>query len=150
MFKTSKHSRRIFLSACNPCDLNKTVLPPCHVSAQFFVDNDDGLHCHLYQRSCDMFLGVPWNILSYSILTHILAVRNGLKPKSLTISTGDTHIYKDHYEQVSEQMGREVLSSPMLQIAECVKTKCIEDITIDDFKLIGYFPHSAIKANMSA
>ena len=150
MLKTDKHSRRIFLSAWNPCDLNKTVLPPCHVSAQFFVDNDDGLHCHLYQRSCDMFLGVPWNILSYSILTHILAVRNGLKPKSLTISTGDTHIYKDHYEQVSEQMGREVLSAPMLQIAECVKTKCIEDITIDDFKLIGYFPHSAIKANMSA
>ena len=150
LLKNDRHNRRIFLSAWNPCDLNRTVLPPCHVSAQFFVDNNNGLHCHMYQRSCDMFLGVPWNILSYSILTRILAMRSDLKPGSLTISTGDTHIYKDHLEQVSEQMSRECLSSPILLIDETVKTKNIEDITIDDFEMIGYLPHSAIKANMSA
>ena len=150
LLKEDRHNRRIFLSAWNPCDLNRTVLPPCHVSAQFFVDNKDGLHCHMYQRSCDMFLGVPWNILSYSVLTHLLAMRCGLKPASLTISTGDTHIYKDHLEQVSEQMRRESLASPILLINESVKTKPIEEILISDFEMIAYHPHSAIKANMSA
>jgi thymidylate synthase len=77
-------------------------------------------------------------------------MRSGLKPGSLAISTGDTHIYKDHLEQVSEQMSRECLASPLLLIDEKVKTKNIEDITIDDFEMIGYLPHSAIKANMSA
>lgn len=150
LLKTNRDSRRIFMSAWNPCDLNKTVLPPCHVSVQFYVDNKERLHCHMYQRSCDMFLGVPWNILSYSILTRILALRSGLGVGTLTISTGDTHIYKDHFEQIHEQLLRDELSAPLLLIRDEVKTKSIEDITIDDFEMVGYFPHNSIKASMSA
>lgn len=150
LLKKDKTSRRIFLSAWNPCDLRNTVLPPCHVSAQFYVNSNDELSCHLYQRSCDMFLGVPWNILSYSILTYLLAFRNGYKPGWLIHSTGDTHIYKDHLEQMKLQMEKNTLSAPILQISESVKNKEWHEIDIDDFDLIGYFPHSKIHAKMSA
>lgn len=149
MLKEEPTSRRIFLSAWNPCDLDKTVLPPCHVSCQFYVDNNKGLSCHLYQRSCDMFLGVPWNILSYSILTYILAFRNGLLPKQLTISTGDTHIYLNHLEQIKAQSAREPFAYPRLHLKSCIQEKAIEDISIDDFEMIGYFPHPTIKGTMS-
>ena len=149
LLKTYPMSRRIFLSAWNPCDLDKTVLPPCHVSCQFYVDNNKGLSCHLYQRSCDMFLGVPWNILSYSILTHVLAYRNGLSPKELIMSTGDTHVYLNHVEQVKQQSERYPLSYPVLNLDPSVKEKNIDDITIDDFELVGYFPHPTIKGTMS-
>ena len=150
LLKNDPYSRRIFMSAWNPCDLEKTVLPPCHVSVQFYVDKNNSLHCHMYQRSCDMFLGVPWNILSYSVLTYMLAFRNNLQPGFLTISTGDTHIYKDHLEQVKLQLSREHLCAPRLEINERVKEKEWKDITIDDFALIGYFPHESIKGKMSA
>lgn len=150
LLKTDRTSRRIFLSAWNPCDLKNTVLPPCHVSAQFYVNNNNELSCHLYQRSCDMFLGVPWNILSYSILTYLLAFRNGYKPGWLIHSTGDTHIYKDHIEQMRKQINNNVLSAPMLHIKDSVKDKKWNEITIDDFDMIGYFPHSKIQAKMSA
>lgn len=150
MLKNDKHSRRIMMSAWNPCDLHKTVLPPCHVSAQFHVDNHDRLHCHVYQRSCDMFLGVPFNIFSYTVLTYILAARAGLGVGSLTISTGDTHIYINHYEQMKEQLKREHLSPPILLLSESIKTKTLEDININDFTLIGYSPHPTIKASMCA
>uniref|UniRef100_A0A6C0BRV5 DHFR domain-containing protein n=1 Tax=viral metagenome TaxID=1070528 RepID=A0A6C0BRV5_9ZZZZ len=150
LLKTDKTSRRIFLSAWNPCDIKSTVLPPCHVSAQFYVNNNNELSCHLYQRSCDMFLGVPWNILSYSVLTYILAIRNGYTPGWLYHSTGDTHIYKDHIEQIKKQLSNEVLSTSKLVINEDVKEKKWNEITIDDFDLVGYFPHNKIQANMSA
>jgi thymidylate synthase len=150
LLKTNPYSRRIFMSAWNPCDLQKTVLPPCHVSAQFYVDNSKRLHCHMYQRSCDMFLGVPWNILSYSILTHILAFRSNLNVGSLIISTGDTHIYKNHFEQVNEQSKRDHLAAPILVMKDNVKFKSLKDIEINDFDMIGYLPHKAIKAQMSA
>ena len=149
LLKEEPTSRRIFLSAWNPCDLDKTVLPPCHVSCQFYVDNNNGLSCHLYQRSCDMFLGVPWNILSYSILTYILAFRNGFSPKSLTISTGDTHVYLNHLEQIKTQSVREPLAYPKLLLRPSIKEKSIEDISVDDFEMIGYFPHPTIKGTMS-
>lgn len=150
LLKTDRTSRRIFLSAWNPCDLKNTVLPPCHVSAQFYVNSKDELSCHLYQRSCDMFLGVPWNILSYSILTYLLAIRNGYKPGCLIHSTGDTHIYKDHLEQMKLQMEKTPLSAPILKISDSVKHKDWKEISINDFELIGYFPHSKIHAKMSA
>lgn len=149
LLKEEPTSRRIFLSAWNPCDLEKTVLPPCHVSCQFYVDNNKGLSCHLYQRSCDMFLGVPWNILSYSILTHILAFRNGFSPKKLIVSTGDTHIYLNHVEQVKTQFERKPLAYPRLCLNSSIKEKNIQDISIDDFEMIGYFPHGTIKGTMS-
>tara|TARA_X000000368_G_C22606554_1_gene526075 strand:- start:280 stop:573 length:294 start_codon:yes stop_codon:yes gene_type:complete len=97
-----------------------------------------------------MFLGVPWNILSYSILTYLLAFRNGYKPGWLIHSTGDTHIYKDHIKQIQKQISNNVLSAPVLQIKDSVKHKKWNEITIDDFDMIGYFPHNKIMAKMSA
>lgn len=148
LLKEDPYSRRIFLSAWNPCDLNKTVLPPCHVSAQFYVD-DRGLSCHMYQRSCDVFLGLPFNIFSYTVLTYILAAKCDLKPRRLVISLGDTHIYTNHVDQVKTQMERVALSAPRLMLASNVKTKAIEEITVSDFELVGYFPHPSIKADMA-
>ena len=142
-------SRRIFLSAWNPSDLYNTVLPPCHVSCQFYVDNNQGLSCHLYQRSCDMFLGVPWNILSYSVLTYLLAYRHDLTPKELIISTGDTHVYINHLNQMHTQRKRDPLAYPILTLHPDIKTKTIDELSIDDFDLIGYFPHASIKGTMS-
>lgn len=149
LLKTDKHSRRIFLSGWNPADLAKTVLPPCHVSCQFYVDNDDNLSCHMYQRSCDVFLGLPFNILSYTVLTYILAARCNLKPARLCISIGDTHIYNDHITQIREQLQRPSFSMPKLVVSDTIKSKDWNDITIDDFDLIGYFCNPAIKAKMS-
>lgn len=149
LLKTDKHSRRIFMSGWNPKDLNKTVLPPCHVSCQFYVDNDDNLSCQMYQRSCDVFLGLPFNILSYAILTHILAIRCNLKPDKLCISLGDTHIYNDHVEKIKEQLQRNSFSMPKLKIDDAIKSKDWKDITIEDFEMVGYFCNPAIKAKMS-
>jgi thymidylate synthase len=149
LLKEDPQSRRIFLSAWNPCDLNKTVLPPCHVSAQFYVDKDRGLSFHMYQRSCDVFLGLPFNIFSYTVLTYILAKKCDLKPKRLVISLGDTHIYTNHVDQMRVQLSRMALAAPRLTVAFEVATKAIEDITVDDFELVGYFSHPSIKADMA-
>lgn len=149
LLKTNPTSRRIFLSSWNPCNLNKTVLPPCHVSAQFYVDNDKGLSCHMYQRSCDVFLGLPFNIFSYSVLIYILAKKCDLIPKKLIISFGDAHIYSNHIDQVNLQLKRTILSTPILAINDNIKHKKFEDITIDDFEIIGYFPHPSIKGEMA-
>lgn len=149
LLKNEPTSRRIFLSAWNPCDLKNTVLPPCHVSAQFYVNEQKQLSCHMYQRSCDMFLGVPWNILSYTILTYILAFRNGFTPNELIISTGDTHVYDNHREQVFTQLTRKPIAYPKLILNENLKTKNWKDMSIDDFQLIGYFSHPTIKGIMS-
>ena len=147
--KNDPFSRRIFMSAWNPFDLDKTVLPPCHVSVQFYVDNNYNLSCHMYQRSCDIFLGLPWNILSYSILTYILARKCNMKPDRLIISFGDTHIYSNHVEQMKTQLERSYLSPSILEIKDNVKEKNIEEIDINDFDIIGYFPHKAIQGDMS-
>ena len=149
LLKNEPTSRRIFLSAWNPSDLKKTVLPPCHVSAQFYVNEKKQLSCHMYQRSCDMFLGVPWNILSYTILTYILAFRNGFTPNELIISTGDTHIYDNHREQVFTQLKRKPVAYPKLVLNENLKIKNWKHMTVDDFELVGYFPHPTIKGIMS-
>jgi thymidylate synthase len=147
------YSRRIFLSAWNPTDLRKTVLPPCHVSAQFYVEQDatgvKHLSCHMYQRSCDLFLGEPWNILSYSILTYILANKTGMVPKELVISIGDVHIYKNHIEQVKQQLEKPPRTQPILRVSDSVVTKDWHEIDVDDFEMIGYFPWPAIKAEMN-
>jgi thymidylate synthase len=141
LLKTDKHSRRIFLSAWNPNDLNKTVLPPCHVSCQFYVDNDDNLSCHMYQRSCDLFLGLPFNILSYAILTNLLAKRCNMKASRLCISIGDTHVYNDHLQQIYEQFKRTSLCMPRLLISDSVIKKDIKELALNDFNIIGYFCH---------
>lgn len=146
-------SRRIFLSSWNPQALPMMALPPCHLSAQFYVDQDENgdkhLSCHMYQRSVDLFLGEPWNIMSYAVLTYIFAQLTNMKPKELIISTGDTHIYLDHIEQVKEQLTRTPFPPPTLKMSDTISTKPMDQITIDDFELIGYQHHPAIKAKMS-
>lgn len=151
--KTNPFSRRIYLSSWNPTHMHKMALPPCHVSAQFYVDQDDEgklhLSCHMYQRSVDTFLGLPFNIFSYTTLTYILAMICNMKPKELIISTGDTHIYIDHLEQMKEQVARSPFLSPKLIVNERIKNIPIEEITIDDFDIIGYFHHNTLKGKMS-
>lgn len=149
LLRSNPTSRRIFMSAWNPVDLDKTVLPPCHVSVQFYVDNANGLHCHMYQRSCDVFLGLPFNIFSYTVLTYILAKKCNYVPKKLIISFGDVHIYKNHVEQLKVQSERSRLSYPLLKLSDNIFTKEFDEMTIDDFELIGYFPHPSIKGKMS-
>ena len=147
--KEDPYSRRHFMSAWNPTDLDKTVLPPCHVSAQFYVDNDGGLSCHMYQRSCDAFLGLPWNVLSYSILTHLIAKLTNYVPKELIISIGDAHIYQNHINQVNELLMRGPLVGPRLMISDAVAKKPLHTLQTDDFEFVGYFPHPSIHAKMA-
>lgn len=149
---TNPYSRRIFMSAWNAIDLDKMALCPCHVSCQFYVEDNGGekhLSCHMYQRSVDTFLGEAWNIFSYTVLTYILAKRCNMQPKDLIISTGDTHIYLNHIEQVNTQLHREPLPQPILVISDAIQTKDWNNMSIADFELVGYTHHPAIKAEMS-
>lgn len=156
--KTNPMSRRIFLSAWNPLQMEDMALPPCHVSCQFYVEESDEigepnyLSCHLYQRSVDCFLGLPFNIFSYTVLTYLLANICNLKPKELIISMGDVHIYKNHIEQVNIQIKREPYPSPQLNIigGGIAEIKKIDEFTINDFELINYHHHPAIVGEMSA
>lgn len=141
--KMSPDSRRIMLSAWNVADINKMALPPCHSFAQFGV-SDGKLNCHLYQRSADAFLGVPFNIASYALLTLILAKISGLKPGEFVHSFGDLHIYSNHIDQVREQLSREFLPLPTVTINDRVND--IDMISSDDIVLSGYVSHPAIKA----
>lgn len=143
-------SRRIFLSAWNASDIDKMALAPCHVSAQFYVEEIDGkryLNCHMYQRSVDVFLGLPFNIFSYTVLTYILANICGMYPKRLIISTGDTHIYTNHIDQVNLQLSRECFSPPKLNIKR--KLSNVDDITLEDFDVDRYIHHPSIKGSMA-
>ena len=152
LLKTDPFSRRIFLSAWNPLDLKNTCLPPCHVSIQFYVEEKNQvkyLSGHMYQRSADWFLGEPFNILSYTLLIYLFAMITDMEPNELIISTGDTHIYSNHVEQMKEQIKRTIITKPKLWINPDVKNKKLEDITIDDFDLIGYFSHPVIKGKMA-
>lgn len=152
LIKNDPLSRRIFMSAWNPCQLPEMCLPPCHVSYQFYVDiDDDGtkhLSCMMMQRSGDMFLGVPFNIASTALLTNMIASITGCKPKSIHVVIGDAHIYKEHIEQVDLQLERDPLSLPKLNITRLVEK--IEDFSKNDFEVIEYKSHPAIKAAMIA
>ena len=146
--KTTPDSRRMIVSAWNVADIDemaKAGLPPCHCFFQFYVA-DGKLSCQLYQRSCDTFLGVPFNIASYSIFTMIIAQICGLKAGEFVWTGGDVHLYKNHIEQAQLQLTRrdDIRPLPTLKINPA-KTK-IEDFTIDDFELVNYNPHDAIKA----
>jgi len=148
LIKNDPTSRRIFMSAWNPFDLDKMALPPCHVSCNFYVSQGKYLSCHMYQRSVDMFLGLPFNIASYSILTCILAKKCGLEPKELTISFGDAHVYLNHLPQVKEQLSRVPYDSPTIQLAN-IKDKEYHELFLDDFKINDYKCHSRIIAKMA-
>ena len=149
LLKTDPFSRRIFMSTWNPKDLDKMTLPPCHISANFYVDNQGGLGCHMYQRSVDTFLGLPFNIASYALLTILLAKKCNLKPKELIISFGDVHIYKNHVKQVETQLKRCVYDPPTVKVDDSVVTKDYHEITCDDFVVCNYLYHPNIKAEMA-
>lgn len=146
--KGEPDSRRIILSAWNPLELDDMALPPCHVLAQFYVC-DGELSCHLYQRSADLFLGVPFNIASYALLTHILAQICGLKVGDFIHSIGDAHIYLNHVEQVKEQISRTPGKLPTLKLPEFSTLEELLECKTSDFILEDYSPQSAIKALMA-
>ena len=145
--KTNPYSRRHIISAWNAGELELMALPPCHVMSQYYVNKDNQLSCHMYQRSVDTFLGLPFNIASYALLTHMIAHVCGMGVKELVISTGDTHIYKDHVDQVKEQLSREAYSLPTLWLNPDVKD--IDNFTMDDVQLKDYKSHGQIEANMA-
>ncbi len=136
-------SRRMIVSAWNVGELDKMKLPPCHAFFQFYVA-DGRLSCQLYQRSADIFLGVPFNIASYALLTLMMAQICGLKPGDFVHTFGDAHLYLNHLEQVQEQLSREPGKLPTMQLNPAINS--IFDFTYADFTLEGYDPHPAIKA----
>jgi len=142
--RSSPHSRRHLVCAWNPGELDQMALPPCHALFQFFVHGDGTLSCQLYQRSADLFLGVPFNIASYSLLTHLIAHVTGLQPRSFVHTFGDLHIYANHVEQVKTQLDREHRPLPTLSLNPGVRR--LEDFTFADIRLEGYDPHPTIKA----
>jgi thymidylate synthase len=145
--KTNPTDRRHILTAWNPGELNQMALPPCHIMCQFYVNSKNELSCHMYQRSVDVFLGLPFNIASYALFTHMIAQVCGLKVNELIISTGDTHIYSNHIEQVKEQLARTPLAAPELFINPAITD--IDRFTMDDIHLIDYQCMESIKAEMA-
>jgi len=145
--KNSPQSRRHIISAWNVSDLDKMALPPCHTFSQFYVNNQGELNCNLYQRSADLFLGVPFNIASYALLTHMIAHVCGLKVGEYYHTIGDGHIYNNHIDAVDEQLARKSKKFPQLKIIGDHKT--IDDFTMDSFEIVGYDPHPFIKAPMA-
>lgn len=141
------NGRRHIINAWNAGELDQMALPPCHVMSQFHVNKNNELSCHMYQRSVDVFLGLPFNIASYALLTHMIAQVCDLQVGELIISMGDTHIYKDHIEQVKEQLTREEFPLPTLLLNPEVKD--IFKFTMDDIKLENYQSHGQIKAKMA-
>lgn len=153
---TDKYSRRILLSGYNVSQLSEMVLPPCHVSYQFYVTGDDQLNCFMYQRSADMFLGAPFNVASTALLTTILAHYTSLKAGTVRLNICDAHIYEAHVHAVEEQVKRCPGFLPTVKILDDVPESVdeilerIENLTLDKIQLLDYKPQSAIKAEMIA
>ena len=145
--KQDPNGRRHILTAWNPGELDQMALPPCHVLCQFYVNKNKELSCHMYQRSVDAFLGLPFNIASYALLTHLIAQVCGLGVAELVISTGDTHIYTNHVEQVKEQLSRTSLPLTTLKLNPDIKN--IDDFSPKDIELVDYKCYTAIKADMA-
>ena len=147
--QTNPHSRRHILNAWNVSEIERMALPPCHVMSQFYVGKDDSLSCHMYQRSADMFLGVPFNIASYALLTHIFASILDLKVGAFVHSFGDCHIYLNAIEQVKEQISRKPLKLPELVMPKIYSIDNIAELRVSEFKLQGYEHHPPLKAKMA-
>jgi len=144
--KTTRNSRRLIMTAWNPCQINEMALPPCHILCQFNVTDENKLSCSLYQRSGDVGLGVPFNIASYSFLTHLIAKHCDLEAYEFVYYLGNTHIYDDHIEGLRDQLTRKVHEFPKLNI-KCQHLK-IEDYCLEDFEIINYNYNDTIKLNM--
>lgn len=136
-------SRRLIVNAWNPAEIDEMALPPCHVLFQFYV-SDGELSCQLYQRSADLFLGVPFNIASYSLLTLMVAQVCDLQPGDFVHTFGDLHLYQNHLEQAREQLSRECRLLPRMELNPAIRR--IEDFRLEDFTLLDYDPHPSIKA----
>ncbi len=150
LLKTDPNSRRIVVNSWNVKDLDRMCLAPCHPMFQFYVSNGNELSCCFYMRSVDMFLGFPFNLLSYAVLTRIIAAAVGMEAKELIFAGGDTHIYTNHMEQVKTQLSREPFEFPTMEIHKELKSiKDIEALEFSDFEFQGYQSHSAIKAEMA-
>jgi thymidylate synthase len=145
--KKDPYSRRHIISSWNPGELDIMALPPCHMMAQFYVSKNNKLSCQMYQRSADMFLGVPFNIASYALFTHMIAQVCELDVGELIIVLGDAHIYENHVDQVKEQIRRKTFPLPTLELNPEIKS--IVDFTMDDIELLDYQSHDAIKAPMA-
>jgi thymidylate synthase len=144
----TRTSRRLVLSAWNPCQLNEMALPPCHILCQFNVHNGNQLSCALFQRSADFLLGIPFNIASYSFLTHLIAKHCGLEAYEFVHFVGNCHIYEDHTEGAKLQITREPFSFPTVNITQMREN--INDYQVDDFEINNYQHHEAIKFKMVA
>ena len=146
--KNNPEDRRIIMSAWNPADLNAMALPPCHMFCQFYVDTKKNeLSCQMYQRSADMGLGVPFNIASYSLLTHMVAQVTGRKLGDFIHTIGDAHVYLNHVDALKLQLDRPPRAFPKLKINS--KVKDIDDFSFEDFEVIGYKPHKTITMKMA-
>ncbi len=141
--KSNPYSRRLIVSAWNPSEIETMALPPCHVLFQFYVQ-DGELSCQLYQRSADLFLGVPFNIASYALLTMMVAQVVDLMPGDFVHTFGDLHLYQNHLDQAREQLTRDCRSLPRMKINPAIKN--IHEFDFEDFELLGYDPHPSIKA----
>jgi thymidylate synthase len=146
LIRDEPYSRRIVVTAWNPGELGEMALPPCHALFQFFVAGDR-LSLQLYQRSCDLFLGVPFNISSYALLLHAVAQVSGLVADEFVHTLGDAHIYHSHLEQVREQLSREPLPLPRLELDPTLRD--IDALTMSSARLVGYAHHAAIRAKMA-
>lgn len=144
--KDDPYSRRHIISAWNPGELDMMALPPCHMMAQFYVNNGK-LSCQMYQRSADMFLGIPFNIASYALFTHMIAQVCKLEVGELIITIGDAHIYENHIDQVKQQLERKPIELPTLKLNS--EIDIITEFEMSDIELIDYVSHDAIKAPMA-
>lgn len=146
--KHNPEDRRIIMSAWNPADLEYMALPPCHMFCQFYVDTKKNeLSCQMYQRSADMGLGVPFNIASYALLTHMIAQVTGRKPGDFVHTIGDAHVYLNHVDALKEQLERSPRAFPKLKINP--EKKDIDTFEFSDFEVVGYKPHKTIKMKMA-
>lgn len=144
--KDTKFSRRLIMNAWNPCQINKMALPPCHILSQFYVDEKNELSCHVYQRSGDIGLGIPFNIMSYATLTHLLAKHTNLNTGDLILSIGDAHIYPNHVSQLIKQTKREPFPFPKIFIKNTYND--IDKYSIKDIQIKNYVCHDKINMDM--